>query len=212
MAKDCAVKRTAIASLFTITNFPLAITGPHYAKSMRANLIDPSDSYTSSIQTFYGPACVRITSAGLSLLDFEMGAKARKEASEPPIWAQRQIGAITAALNGELSHSSIGLDLTGTDFQIRVWNYLRTIPFGETCSYQAVAKGIGQPLAVRAVASACAKNPIAIIIPCHRVIRIDGTLGGFKWGLPLKERILRAENSAYNHQTGAHSNLHLVQS
>lgn len=95
-----------------------------------------------------------------------------------------------APLDGELP-----LDLQGTTFQWRVWRALLKIPAGETRSYQQVAKALGQPRAVRAVASACAANRAAVVVPCHRVVRGDGSLGGYRWGLPRKARLLEAERS-----------------
>ena len=85
--------------------------------------------------------------------------------------------------------------LTGTHFQLKVWNYLKTIPKSKVKSYLEVAKAIGKPLAVRAVANAIGKNPYPPEIPCHRVIRSDGSLGGYsgKGGIQQKRRLLRSE-------------------
>ena len=87
------------------------------------------------------------------------------------------------------------MKLTGTQFQLKVWAYLRKIPRGSVKSYSQVAKGIGKPLAVRAVANAIGKNPCAPKIPCHRVIRSDGSLGGYsgKGGLKTKKLLLKKE-------------------
>src|SRR5262249_3275328 len=90
---------------------------------------------------------------------------------------------------------SIPLDLRGTTFQERVWQALRRIPKGQTLSYTEVAQSIGKPSATRAVASAIAKNRIAVVVPCHRVIRGDGSLGGYRWGLATKDRLLNPEKS-----------------
>lgn len=89
--------------------------------------------------------------------------------------------------------SSVSLELIGTAFQQRVWQALMKIPAGETLSYTELAEQIRMPKAARAVASACAKNKLAVVVPCHRIIRGDGSLGGYRWGLPLKEKILAAE-------------------
>jgi|TARA_Y100000296_G_scaffold48707_1_gene55817 AraC family transcriptional regulator of adaptative response/methylated-DNA-[protein]-cysteine methyltransferase len=85
------------------------------------------------------------------------------------------------------------LHMLGTEFQCRVWRYLQTIPVGETRTYAEVAEGIGQPGAVRAVANACGTNKLGILIPCHRVVRSDGSIGGYRWGTELKERLLARE-------------------
>lgn len=82
----------------------------------------------------------------------------------------------------------------GTEFQHLVWSALQEIPIGETRSYSEVAAAIGRPSAVRAVASACARNPVAVVVPCHRVIRSDGGLGGYAYGLAVKEHLLAVES------------------
>ncbi len=89
------------------------------------------------------------------------------------------------------------IDVRGTAFQLRVWRYLQSIPSGQTRSYSEVAAGIGQPSATRAVARACATNPVALAIPCHRVIRAGGALGGYRWGLDRKEQLLQMEHQQH---------------
>ena len=81
----------------------------------------------------------------------------------------------------------------GTEFQLRVWQALRAIPFGMTWNYAQLANEIGQPSAMRAVGGANGRNPIPIVVPCHRVIRGDGSLGGYRWGLPRKQQLLARE-------------------
>jgi len=88
---------------------------------------------------------------------------------------------------------SLPLDMYGSAFQQRVWTALRDIPAGSTISYCDLAGRIGRPKAVRAVATACAANPIAVIVPCHRVIRSDGSLGGYHWGIERKRALLDRE-------------------
>jgi AraC family transcriptional regulator of adaptative response/methylated-DNA-[protein]-cysteine methyltransferase len=85
------------------------------------------------------------------------------------------------------------LDLRGTPFQRRVWQALRTIPLGETASYAEIARRIGAPKSARAVAAACRANPVAIVIPCHRVVRQDGSLAGYRWGITRKRALLARE-------------------
>jgi AraC family transcriptional regulator, regulatory protein of adaptative response / methylated-DNA-[protein]-cysteine methyltransferase len=89
--------------------------------------------------------------------------------------------------------TALPLDIRATAFQRRVWTYLQLIPFGATQSYSEVAKGIGQPSASRAVARACATNPVAIAIPCHRVVRADGSTSGYRWGENRKKKLLEME-------------------
>jgi O-6-methylguanine DNA methyltransferase len=90
----------------------------------------------------------------------------------------------------------VPLDLKGTDFQLKVWNELRKIPFGTTVTYQEVAERIGEPKAVRNVAAAIEQNPIAVLVPSHRVIHADGTLGEYHWGRDLKKKLIEWERDA----------------
>jgi AraC family transcriptional regulator of adaptative response/methylated-DNA-[protein]-cysteine methyltransferase len=85
------------------------------------------------------------------------------------------------------------IDVQATAFQSRVWKALREIPYGQTRSYAQIAEAIGEPRAVRAVARACATNPVAVVVPCHRVVRSDGTLGGYRWGVQRKRAVLDRE-------------------
>ena len=96
-------------------------------------------------------------------------------------------------LEGSQPALALPLDLQATAFQTRVWAELRQIPYGATRSYAKVAEAIGQPTATRAVARACATNPVALITPCHRVVRESGQLGGYRWGIERKERLLEME-------------------
>ena len=104
---------------------------------------------------------------------------------------------ITKQLNeyllGDRVKFDVRLDLHGTSFQLKVWDALRHVPYGKTATYQEIAKQIGMPNAVRAVANAIGANPVAIIIPCHRIIRSDGSLGGYHWGVELKKYLLKLE-------------------
>jgi AraC family transcriptional regulator of adaptative response/methylated-DNA-[protein]-cysteine methyltransferase len=105
------------------------------------------------------------------------------------------VNAIAQHLAGEQPHLELPLDIRATAFQMRVWKYLQTIPYGDVQSYAEVAKGIGAPTAARAVANACARNPAAVVIPCHRVIRGTGELGGYRWGVTRKRALLDRERA-----------------
>jgi AraC family transcriptional regulator, regulatory protein of adaptative response / methylated-DNA-[protein]-cysteine methyltransferase len=96
-------------------------------------------------------------------------------------------------ISGKTPHTDLPLDVQATAFQWQVWEELRRIPRGATRSYQQIANAIGKPKAVRAVASACARNHVALVIPCHRVIREDKTLGGYRWGMERKKQLLQKE-------------------
>lgn len=106
---------------------------------------------------------------------------------------QKWTEALLQQMKGHKLHASLPLDIRATAFQRRVWSHLKSIPFGATRSYQQVAKAIGQPTASRAVARACATNPVAVAIPCHRVVRTTGEMGGYRWGIERKEALLEME-------------------
>lgn len=109
---------------------------------------------------------------------------------------QSWVSALLQQMRGKDLDSSLPLDIRATAFQRRVWTYLQSIPFGKTKSYSQVAKSIGNPKACRAVARACATNPVAVAIPCHRVVREDGSLGGYRWGLERKKTLLAMEQGS----------------
>lgn len=98
-------------------------------------------------------------------------------------------------LAGEQPHLDLPLDIRATAFQWRVWEELRAIPYGETRSYSEIACAIGQPKARRAVAQACKQNPVPLVIPCHRVLRGDGSCGGYRWGVERKKSLLAQEQT-----------------
>jgi AraC family transcriptional regulator of adaptative response/methylated-DNA-[protein]-cysteine methyltransferase len=108
---------------------------------------------------------------------------------------EKWIDALRNHLEGARPRLDLPLDIRATAFQMRVWNYLQSIPYGEVQSYGEVAAAIGKPSAIRAVARACATNRVAIAIPCHRVIRGTGELGGYRWGLARKRALIDRERS-----------------
>ena len=99
-------------------------------------------------------------------------------------------------LQGQQPHLDLPLDVRATAFQWRVWQELQAIPYGSTRSYSEIARALGQPTAARAVARACATNPVSLVIPCHRVVREGGGLGGYRWGLERKQALLDHEKQA----------------
>jgi AraC family transcriptional regulator of adaptative response/methylated-DNA-[protein]-cysteine methyltransferase len=113
----------------------------------------------------------------------------------------RWVGAIVNHLSGTQPHLDLPVDVRATAFQRRVWQELLAIPYGSTRSYREIAEALGQPTAARAVARACATNPVAVVIPCHRVVRGDGSLGGYRWGLGRKRSLLDQEaNGKHSHR------------
>lgn len=106
------------------------------------------------------------------------------------------LAAILAHLDGEIPRLDLPVDVAATSFEWRVWRTLQAIPYGQTRSYAQVAAALGSPRAVRAVARACASNRVALVVPCHRVVRADGSLGGYRWGAARKQRLLEKESAA----------------
>jgi AraC family transcriptional regulator, regulatory protein of adaptative response / methylated-DNA-[protein]-cysteine methyltransferase len=117
-------------------------------------------------------------------------AEIRKDASPLTVYIEE----ILKSLKGERPHLKLPIDIQGTAFQWRVWQELQKIPYGKSRSYSEIAKKVGRPTAVRAVARACARNPVAIVVPCHRVVRQDGALGGYRWGTERKKALLDRED------------------
>ncbi|GLU35848.1 bifunctional DNA-binding transcriptional regulator/O6-methylguanine-DNA methyltransferase Ada [Trinickia caryophylli] len=122
------------------------------------------------------------------------GALAKAELREDTAHIAPFIAQIEAYLDGSRQQFDLPLDIPATAFRQRVWDALRRIPYGETRSYTDIAAALGTPRAVRAVASACASNPVALAIPCHRVVQKGGALAGYRWGLPRKAALLAAES------------------
>ena len=168
-------RRGAVAELvrYTIANSPLG-----------RMLIAATDKGICSIQFANNDDQLQ---QGL-MREFPFATRRRDEAA----MAEWRVN-LTRMMKGAEANPSLPLDIRATAFQRRVWEALQRIPRGETRSYSAVAKKIGMPKATRAVARACATNPVAVAIPCHRVIREDGDLGGYRWGIERKEQLLAME-------------------
>lgn len=151
-----------------------------------------------------GRMLVAATERGVCAVSFgeedgELEKALRAEYPQADIYrgGERLSGWVQALLNhlaGIMPHLDLPLDVRASAFQLRVWEELRRIPYGERRSYAQIAAAIGKPKAVRAVARACATNPAAVVIPCHRVLRSDGTLGGYRWGLERKKALLEKES------------------
>lgn len=154
---------------------------------------------------FLGRILVAATETGICFLAFGDDDKrlARELAAEFPAAEiahdEEALGAwvegVVSRLSGHAPHPALPLDVRATAFQRRVWEALSEIPYGETRSYSEIAAALGTPRAQRAVGRACATNPVSLLIPCHRAVREDGSLGGYRWGLERKERLLARERS-----------------
>lgn len=132
------------------------------------------------------------TDRGLSELSFSEAGQSRHD-GHPVL--EETVRQLTEYFLGERREFSVPLDLHGTPFQLRVWNALLAIPYGETRSYADLARTVGSPKAVRAIGRANGTNPVAIIVPCHRVIASNGTLCGYGGGLEIKRRLLELEQT-----------------
>jgi len=155
-------------------------------------------SYNSPI----GKMLIASTGKGLCKLDLLVGEKQfintvssrfRAKVTRNDEAMQPVIKALERYFEGDPMPSNIALDLRGTPFQKKIWSQLLKIPHGETRSYKQIAIAIGTPTAPRAVGNAVGSNPVAIIVPCHRVLRSDGSLGGFGYGVDIKKKLLRLE-------------------
>ncbi len=157
----------------------------------------------ATADTRLGVVLVAATSKGICKIAFGDAAAplvdelrtgfANAQIAESPERIAPFIAQVDAYLNGTRRRFELPLDLAATEFQQRVWDALRRIPYGETRSYTQIAEALGAPRAVRAVARACAANPVALAIPCHRVVQKGGSLAGYRWGLPRKAALLDAE-------------------
>lgn len=165
-------------------------------------------SYTTVV-TRLGPLLVAVTERGVCAVRFidgpgdrsSVGAADALKAEFPAAELRRDDDGLRAtaahvvAVMEGTDDLDLPLDVRATAFQLRVWRALRDIPRGETRSYTELARSIGQPRAVRAVASACAANPVAVVVPCHRVVGADGRLAGYRWGVERKRALLDAEGA-----------------
>ncbi len=156
------------------------------------------------LDSFIGPILIAQEGRHVVAIWFVCGKKTRQPHSD---WYYEKhlkseaVSQLRAYFNGELRKFNLPLALEGTPFQQAVWNALQQIPYGETASYGDIAKSIGRPKAVRAVGGANGKNPIPIVVPCHRVIGSNGHLTGFGSGLPIKAALL--EHECKHHGKGA---------
>ena len=139
------------------------------------------------IKSIFGP--IRLVFDGDSLLRVAQASrKGISDTVDPDT-----LNHVIQCIEGKCDGLGIPVSFEGTAFQIKVWTVMRQIPPGEVVSYSELAKRAGNMRATRAVASACSQNPCVVVVPCHRIIRRDGGLGGFAWGIPLKRSLLIRE-------------------
>ena len=157
----------------------------------------------TTAETAHGPVAIAASEKGVCWLSFDTNPSTFRErfprarivhGGELATGLER---AVASAIDNPSDKHRIPLDLHGTDFQCSVWDMLLTIPAGETRSYADLARALGKPNATRAVGAANGQNPVAVLVPCHRVIASDGTLGGYAGGLPLKQALLAGEGARF---------------
>lgn len=156
----------------------------------------PQTLYYARIESPAGKLLLAAGERGLRHLQFggELPRPKKNEVwIESPQMLKPYAEQIKAYFQGELREFTCKLDLEGTEFQRKCWNALLRIPYGKTCSYADIARKVGSPRSFRAVGQANHHNPIAIIVPCHRVITSSGTLGGYGGGLEVKKMLLELE-------------------
>jgi AraC family transcriptional regulator of adaptative response/methylated-DNA-[protein]-cysteine methyltransferase len=169
-----------------------------------AGFASTSRAYASAVATSsFGRMLVAATERGVSTLIFgdddnrlETDLRAefpRASVTRDDAGMRRWVEAVLASVDAGLEQPQLPLDIRATAFRARVWAELRRIPRGETRTYGDVARAIGQPGAARAVGNACNANPVPVIVPCHRVVASDGTLGGFRYGVERKRQLLSRE-------------------
>ena len=160
--------------------------------------------YFALAQTSLGAICVAQSSKGVCFVQFSddpLSTLEQLQKTFPHAFlqgAERNFDATVAQIVGLVEHgtpTSLPLDARGTVFQKKVWDALQHIPLGQTWSYQQLADHIKMPSSVRAVANACARNNIAILVPCHRVVRSNGSLSGYRWGVARKDALLQTERT-----------------
>jgi AraC family transcriptional regulator of adaptative response/methylated-DNA-[protein]-cysteine methyltransferase len=187
--------------LYELASEELGMTPATYSRGGRGVNI----SYTIAASPM-GRLLVAVTERGVCAVRMaDSDAELEKDLREefPNAQLKRDDSALRESVRKILNHLEqnepsldLPLDIKATAFQRQVWEHLREIPYGQTVSYGDVAKALGKPGAVRAVGRACATNPVALVIPCHRVVREDKTLGGYRWGLDRKRKLLEHERRA----------------
>jgi O-6-methylguanine DNA methyltransferase len=160
--------------------------------------------YYSRMGSPAGPLLIAMSDKGLVALEFDRGQDLRKKKSIQWMESEERTAQVRREMQeyfaGTRKEFTFPLDLRGTEFQKRCWQALLNIPYGETRSYADLARAVGSPNGFRAVGMANHDNPIAIVVPCHRVITSDGKLGGYGGGLDVKEKLLKLEGSEWPKQ------------
>ncbi|HEY2119725.1 MAG TPA: bifunctional DNA-binding transcriptional regulator/O6-methylguanine-DNA methyltransferase Ada [Candidatus Acidoferrum sp.] len=186
--------------IYEKTNSHLGMTPAEYKKGAPGMHIEYSITKTTLGHVLVGATERGISAIYLGENDKQLVAELRAEYPKADVSQNSEGNAawlkeIIKRIEGEAPSVELPLDVQATAFQRRVWQELQKIPLGTTRTYTQVARALGNPNSVRAVARACATNPVSIVVPCHRVIRTDGQLAGYRWGLKRKQELLEREGS-----------------
>jgi AraC family transcriptional regulator of adaptative response/methylated-DNA-[protein]-cysteine methyltransferase len=162
----------------------------HYAQG------DSSLGPFVAAQSGRGLAAVAFGEISDSLLDTIRARFPGATLLHAPAVMKPAIDSLAALIDAPAAEAGLPLDMRGTEFELSVWNALRAIPAGRTASYGEIAAKIGSPRQAREVGEACAANPLAVIVPCHRVVKKDGSLSGYRWGVRRKRALIEREHRA----------------
>jgi AraC family transcriptional regulator of adaptative response/methylated-DNA-[protein]-cysteine methyltransferase len=149
-----------------------------------------------------GPIVAARSERGLAFVAFDAGVAELEarfpdvELIEDPAALQETIARLAGLIDHPERDASLTLDMQGTDFECRVWNALREVPVGTTATYGEIAARVGAPRQAREVGEACANNRLAVVVPCHRIVKKDGSISGYRWGVRRKRALLERERSA----------------
>ena len=195
-----AVGLGSSSRLYERADSQLGMTPGTYRRHGRGATIDFGFARCSLGELLVAATPRGICSVKLADRRSELEAELRQEFSEAQVSRDEAaldslLTGVVELVEGEGSSSALPLDIRATAFQWRVWQLLQSIPFGETRTYGELAVAMGSPGAARAVGRACATNPVALVIPCHRVLRNDGDVGGYRWGPERKRRLLEMEST-----------------
>src|SRR6266446_4728864 len=187
--------------VYESSNAQLGMTPATYRKGGRDMKIGYAIAKSSLGRVLVGATERGVSAVYLGDAEAKLVEELREEYPKAEITAagdsfERWVKEIVQRVEGNPPRLELPLDLQATAFQRRVWQELQRIPRGSTRTYTQVARALGSPKSVRAVARACATNPVSIVVPCHRVIREDGSLAGYRWGLSRKEQLLAQERAA----------------
>ena len=154
-------------------------------------------------QSSLGPFVVALSGRGLAMVEFgemnEAGLQARfpdADVVQDTASLQETLGRLTRLIEHPEADGDFALDLRGSAFELKVWNALRRIPAGTTATYGEIAARVGSPREAREVGEACAANRLAVVVPCHRIVKKDGSISGYRWGVRRKRALLEREHGA----------------